>query len=212
MIQVHNCDQGSEEWFKLRAGMPTASEFSTVMASGRGGGDSKTRRTYLLKLAGEILTGEPMERYSNAHMERGHDMEAEARERYAFETDSDPQLVGFVTNDAFGAGASPDSLVGDVGMLEIKTKLPHLHIEALLRNDFPPEHKAQCQGQLWVCEREWVDLSVYWPKLPPIVHRTYRDEVYLKELEAGVSAFNDELAEMVERVRRYGRPAAAEAA
>jgi len=64
-VIVHDVEQGSEEWFKVRAGMPTASEFATVMASGRGGGDSKTRRTYMLKLAGEILTGEPKENYSN---------------------------------------------------------------------------------------------------------------------------------------------------
>ena len=209
MIQIHNCEQGSPEWFKLRAGLPTASEFSTVMASGKDGGASKTRRTYLLKLAGEILTGEPTESFTNPHMERGKAMEQEAREFYAFHQDAEPELVGFITNGP--RGCSPDSLVGANGALEIKTKLPHLLIEALLKDAFPPEHKAQCQGVLWVAEREWIDLAVYWPKLPLLVKRAYRDEDYIRTMAAAVDAFNAELAETVERIRAYGRPVQAAA-
>ena len=81
-LQIFECEQGSAEWFAARAGIPTASEFATVMARGRGG-ESKTRRTYMLKLIGERLTGQPMESYTNAHMERGKVMEAEARDLYA---------------------------------------------------------------------------------------------------------------------------------
>lgn len=210
MMTVHTCEQGTDEWRKLRAGLPTASEFSTVMASGRGGGESKTRRTYLLKLAGELITGEPAENFGNAHTDRGHAMEPEARERYAFDYECDPAQVGFITNGP--KGCSPDSLIGANGMLEIKTKLPHLHLDCLLRDDFPPEHKAQCQGALWVAEREWIDLAIYWPKLPLIVKRATRDEAYIAELSKAVDAFNAELAEVVEKVRAYGRQPAAVAA
>jgi hypothetical protein len=202
MITIHTCEQGSADWFKVRAGMPTASEFHTVMAKGRDGGSSVTRRTYLLKLAGEIITGEAAESYSNAHMERGKAMEAEARERYAFDHEAEPELVGFITNGP--KGCSPDSLIGSNGMLEIKTKLPHLIIECLLRDGFPPEHKAQCQGALWVAEREWIDLAPYWPKMPLRVFKAYRDEPYIKTMAEAVDAFSDELAAMVERVRAYG--------
>lgn len=202
MIQIHTCEQGSEEWFRVRAGIPTASEFSTVMASGRGGGESKTRRTYMLKLAGEILTGEPMDCYSNVHMERGKAMEAEARDLYSFMQDVEPEQIGFIVNG--GKGCSPDSLVGSDGMAEIKTKLPHLQLDVLLRGDTPPEHKAQCQGQLWVAEREWVDFVSYWPQLPLFVKRTYRDEDYIKKLAEEVDRFNEELAELVESIRSYG--------
>jgi hypothetical protein len=199
MIQVINCEQGSEEWFRVRAGMPTASEFHTVMAKGRGGGDSKTRRTYMLKLAGEILTGEPMEHYSNHHMDRGKVMEDEARDLYAFMKDVDPEQVGFLING--NKGCSPDSLIGADGMAEIKTKLPHLQIDCLLCGGVPAEHKAQCQGALWVAEREWIDFVSYWPGLPLHVERTHRDEPYIKEIAAAVDQFNEELAELVERVR-----------
>lgn len=206
-MQIIDCEQNSEEWLKARMGIPTASEFSTVMAKGRGGGDSKTRQTYLYKLAGEIITGQPMESFSNAHTDRGHAMEAEARSAYELIADVDCQPVGFIRSGR--KGASPDSLVGDVGLVEIKTKLPHLVIEALLRGEFPPEHKAQCQGQLWVSEREWVDIAVYWPGMPLFVTRAWRDEPYIRELSAGIDQFNAELDMIVDRVRAYGRKAAA---
>lgn len=206
-MQIIDCAQGTEEWFRARAGIPTASEFSTVMASGRGGGESKTRRSYMLKLAGEILTGEPMERYTNAAMERGHAMEDEARSAYAFLKDMEPVQVGFIVNGQ--KGYSPDSLIGEDGLLEIKTAAPHILIDKLLSGEFSPEHKAQCQGGLWVAEREWIDLVTYWPKLPPLIVRAYRDEVYIAGLAKAVAQFNEELAEVVERIRRYEARAAA---
>lgn len=204
MMQIVDCKQGSEEWFRARMGLPTASEFATVLARGRGSdAESKTRRTYLRKLAGEIVTGEPMENYSNAHMERGKIMEDEARDFYAFMADAEPKRVGFIVNGR--KGCSPDSLIGDNGMLEIKTKLPHLLIECLEKDEFPPEHRAQCQGALWVAEREWIDLAVYWPKLPLFVKRAYRDEAYIKTLAETVEIFNAELDATVRYVRSYGQ-------
>lgn len=205
-MQIFNCEQGTPEWFACRLGIPTASQFATVMASGRGGAESKTRRTYMLKLAGEILTGDPMDSFSNAHTERGHEMEPQARSFYAMQKDVDPQQVGFIRNG--NKGASPDSLVSTDGMLEIKTKLPHLLLDVLLRGEFPPDHKAQCQGQLWVAEREWVDLICYWPKMPSLIIRAHRDEEYIKQLSTAVDQFNDELAEIVARFQQQERIAA----
>jgi hypothetical protein len=205
MIEVFNCEdcpQGSDEWFRARMGLPTASQFATVMAKGKGGGESKTRKAYMHKLAGEILTGEPMDSFSNHHTERGHEMEPEARDLYAFLRDCEPQLVGFIRNG--NKGASPDSLVDDDGAVEIKTKLPHLQIDCLLCGDVPPEHKAQCQGILWVAEREWIDFVSFWPNLPLHVHREHRDEEYIAKIAAAVDQFNDELAAVVERVRAMG--------
>lgn len=201
MLEIFTCDQNSDEWFRARMGIPTASEFATVLAKGKGGGDSKTRQTYLYKLAGEIITGDPMESFSNAHMERGKVMEDDARCLYEFMTDVECERVGFIRSGR--KGASPDSLVGDAGMVEIKTKLPHLMIETILRGEFPPEHKAQCQGQLWVAEREWIDIAVYWPGMPLFVTRATRDEEFIKQLSEGVDAFNDELDSIVARVRAY---------
>ncbi len=200
-LEIIDCAQNSEEWLRARMGLVTASEFSTVMASGRGGGESKTRRTYMLKLAGEIITGELAERYTNPHMERGHTMEAEARSWYAFTRDVEPKQVGFIRNGR--KGYSPDSVIDANGLLEVKTALPHILIDKLLSGEFSPEHKAQCQGGLWVAEREWIDLITYWPKLPPLVVRAHRDEVYIAQLARAVEQFNEELDEVVSRIRAH---------
>jgi predicted phage-related endonuclease len=201
-LQLFDCEQGSPSWFDCRRGIPTASEFGAVLAKGEG----KTRRTYLFKLAGEVLTGECVESYSNDHMERGKVMEDDARSAYAFMCDQDPQRIGFMRRDAIGA--SPDSVVvPDKGLLEIKTKLPHLQIDVLERDDMPPEHKPQVQGQLLVSGYEFVDFVSYWPRLPLFVKRVYRDEAYLKTLQAELDRFNDDLAALVERIRAKGAPA-----
>jgi hypothetical protein len=194
-----DCAQGSPEWHALRAGIPTASEFKVVL---REGADSKTRRAYILKLSGEILTGTPMDNYSNGHMERGKAMEAEARDLYAFYHDIEPDQIGFIKKGR--AGCSPDSLIGNNGLLEIKSALPHIHLDILLRQEFPPQFKAQCQGALWISEREWIDLAVYWPGLPLFVKRAFRDDRYIADLADAVVAFNDELDKIVEQVRAYG--------
>lgn len=203
-IQIVDCEQGTPEWRAARAGIPTASEFHTIMAKGKDGGASITRRKYLYSLAGEVLTGEPIDSYSNPHMERGKAMEDDARRLYAFMADADPLQVGFIRSG--NKGASPDSLVGDNGGLEIKTALPHIQIDRLERDRLPPEHVAQVQGGLWVAEREWWDFVSFWPKLPMLKVRVYRDEEYIKTMSDEIDRFNAELAELVERIRRYGAP------
>lgn len=210
MIEVFDCEQGSDEWFAVRMGIPTASNFAAVVADGRGvakelvpsvkeSATSKTRQTYLYKLAGEIITGrQPSEGFSNIHTERGHAMESDARHFYAYMNDVEPQQVGFIRNGR--KGCSPDALIGENGVLEIKTKLPHLMIETLLRGEFPPAHKAQCQGALWITEREWIDIFVYWPAMPPFIVRAERDEPYISKLSDAVDAFNEELDEVVSKI------------
>ena len=203
-LEIVDCTQGSPEWFEARMGIPTASEFATVLAKGKDGGDSKTRKTYMLKLAGEILTGDPMDSYTNGHMERGKEMEDEARALYSFAYGAEPQRVGFIRNGRFGC--SPDSLIGGDGGLEIKTALAHIQIERLERGTLPPEHRAQVQGCLWLAEREWWDFCSYWPKLPLFKVRVHREEEYIKTLGEAVHQFDCELQELVERIRRYGQP------
>lgn len=202
-LQVIDCDQNSAEWLSARLGIPTASKFATVMAKGEG----KIRSEYMRKLAGEILTEEPSESFSNSHTERGHDMEDVARREYSFITGNEPLPVGFVRNG--NKGASPDSLIGENGGLEIKTAMPHIQIDRLERNRLPPEHKAQVQGNIWVTEREFWDFVSFWPKLPMLTLRVYRDEEYIKTMADEIDRFNDELAALVERIRHYGLKEAA---
>jgi hypothetical protein len=197
MIETFNFEQGTDEWFACRLGIPTASCFKDVLAKGQG----KTRRTYMLKLIGERLTGECQESYSNAHMERGHVMEEEARNLYEFQNDVEVEQVGFIRNVDFQAGYSPDGVVGESGLVEIKSKLPHLQIDVLLLGELPSEHKAQVQGGLWVSEREWCDFVSYWPKLPLFVKRVYRDEKYINDLASAVAGFWGELLELEAKIK-----------
>jgi len=203
MIEVfEDIIQGTDEWLRVRAGIPTASRFADVMAKkGPRGGIPKGRAKYMRVLAGEVITGEPAPSYSNAHMARGTDREAEARDLYAVMRDVDPVQVGFIRNGH--CGGSPDSLVGNAGMVEIKDAIPDIQIERLEAGTLPSEHKAQCMGNLMVADREWIDFVSHSRGLPPLIVRVYRDETYIKELAVAVAQFVEDLHEKIEWIRNY---------
>ena len=201
-VEIFDVEQGTDEWLALRAGLPTCSEFADVLAKGEG----KTRRAYLDKLAAEIVTGAPLETYRNAYMDRGKEQEAAARRAYELLTDNATARVGFVRNGR--KGWSPDSLIGDSGALEIKTERADLLIATWRAGKFPAKHVAQCQGGLWVGEREWIDIAIYAPRMPLFVRRAFRDEAYIANLSREVDLFLEDLDATVEAVRRFGREAA----
>lgn len=191
-------EQGSAEWHELRRGIPTASMFKTLMAKT----DKRAgRSTYLYKLAGERITGELAESYSNEAMEAGKRDEPELRRDYAFLRDCTPREVAFVRNGK--CGCSPDALIGEDGVLEIKRTAPHLLIPMLLEPaKFPTMHYAQCQGALMVTDRKWCDLLVGHPKMPkPLIIRAERDEPYIQELRNEVDIFDLELRRLVEKLK-----------
>lgn len=204
-VEIFDCEQNSEEWLALRLGLPTASNFATIMRSGRDGGESKTRTELLYKLAGERLTGVPAENYRNKAMERGNEMEPEARKHYERTHFVELHRVGFVRRGIMGC--SPDSLVGDDGALEIKTMAPHLLIAQLVNGaGLPPEHRAQVHGTLLVTERAWVDLLLFYRRMPVApVFRIERDETYIKQIADEVEKFDYELRKLVERLRAMGK-------
>ena len=190
-----NIVQGSPEWVSMRLGLATASCFSDVLAGGQG----KTRATYMRRLAGEILCGEPAETFKSAAMERGQVVEAEAVRAYELLTDQEIKRVGFITNH--GAGYSPDGLIGEDGSVEFKSMKPELLLDVLERKPDMTEHKPQCQGGLWISERRWIDLVIYYPKMPMYIRRFERDPAYIASLAAAVKAFQADVAAMVERHR-----------
>lgn len=196
-------EQGTDDWLRARLGMPTASCFADVLASGRGGGESKTRMTYMRKLAAERLTGRPTEGFQNAHMQRGHEQEPEARKHFLFttnRTEADITLVGFVSDPDLRAGASPDFLLGDEEGGEIKTKLGHLHLEAWENGVLPPEHRAQVQGSLWITRRKRWHFISYSPGLPILHVVVEREEPYINMLAEAVAKFNGELDAYIQRI------------
>ncbi len=201
MIEIIDCAQNSPAWIRARLGIITASNFGTVMANGKDGGESITRRKLLCRLAGERITGIPTENYSNKYMERGHAMEDGLRNHYAFLCDVEPERVGFVRNGQIGC--SPDSLLSKNGVLEIKSVAPDILIELILKDSFPPKFKAQTQGQVKCTEREYVDIICGYTGMQPLIKRAYRDSFYIKKLSDALDQFNDELLELVEKLRMY---------
>ncbi len=194
MLEIIECEQGAPEWFAVRAGLITASEFSQVLAKGQG----KTRRTLMLKKAGERITGNAIESYNNEHMERGKEQEAVARELYISHTGSEVAECGFMKNG--NTGYSPDGLISDNGLIEIKSRLAHIQADTLLSDKVPSENIAQIQGGLWVSEREYLDYVSYCPGMPLFIKRVEPDKDYIKNLEVELALFEKELQEVIKQL------------
>jgi len=203
-------EQGTDEWFAIRLGVPTASNFRIMMATGRDDEESKTRARLMRVLAGEILTGAPAEgKIITAAMERGKEMEADARAYYERTHFVDVRQVGFIRRrlpSGHWAGCSPDGMIGERRALEIKTMAPDLMIERLERGaGLPPEHRAQVHGTMWVADLEEVDLLLFYRGMPvnPIF-TIRRDETFIREITRAVETFEYETRSLVEKIRRMG--------
>lgn len=179
--------QGSDEWKKARLGIPTASRFGDILAKGAG----KTRKAYMYELAAERLTGEFTNGYKNSDMEWGTATEPLAKAEYELWTSAKVKECGFFRNGE--VGASPDGLIGDNGLLEIKCPKTTTQIDRFLSKEFPSECQPQVQGQLWVTGRAWTDFLSYDPRINTGARyfcvRQLRDEQYIKNLEIEVSKF-----------------------
>jgi putative phage-type endonuclease len=175
---IHDVEQRSEEWYRLRAGKPTASECNRMITTT--GLVSKSLSGYAMTLACETFAGQPVDAWEgNQWTERGRAMEDEAIRLYEFATDSTVEKIGFVTTDDGIMGCSPDGFVGDDGMIEIKCLKAERHADVILyygRNRrAPADYIVQAQAQMLVCERAWCDLVFYHPILPLLVIRQAPD-------------------------------------
>jgi hypothetical protein len=201
---VHGClQQGSREWLQARCGIPTSSEFGRIVTPG--GALSKSADGYMHDLLAERMLDEPLVRAVSMAMQRGSEHEAEAVAYYEMERSVDTVTVGFITNDEGTIGASPDRLVGDDGLLEIKVPSPGTHVSYLLNATGAGDYyKAQTQGQLWVTGRAWVDIMSYNPGLPEALVRFERDEEYIGKLAAAVTEFSSRLESFTAMFRERG--------
>ena len=197
-----NASQESADWMAARAGAFTASRASDLMARTKSG-PSASRGNLLALLAVERLTGQCVETYRNAAMDRGIELEAEARDMYAFERGVAVAEVGFVVCESIiCCGCSPDGLIGDDGLLEIKCPASMAkHLDALRTGAHAKEYRWQLQHQLMVTGREWVDAASYDPRFPDglqlAVTRVTRDEAAIKELVQEIIEANAEVDAMV---------------
>ena len=202
MIEVFDFPQYSEEWWDARKGLVTASSAKVLTMKGRGGGESETRKKLVIDTAAEIVSGRVAPSFSSHDMERGHEEEEENRNRYGYDNDVEPEIVGFIRNGR--KGGSPDALIGSDGILECKSHKPTILIPMMQADMFPAEHVPQCQFLMWVCEREWCDLSAYSRGLPRFQKRIHRDEAYIKTLSDELNRFYEEVDEMVTWLKNYG--------
>lgn len=165
-MQVHNIEQKTDEWRKQRLGLFTASEFHIYF------GTSSTKNTALLKKAAERITGvySDSDNFSNVHIDRGNELESDARDLYSVLTTQEVQEIGFVARDDYNAGCSPDGLVNVDGGLEIKCKDNHTHLYAITNNYIEPKHLTQCHFSMFVTGREWWDYCLYNPNFKNPLH------------------------------------------
>lgn len=203
-MRLYNIEQYSPKWYELRRGIPTASSFDKIVTPT--GKLSASSREYCNKLLVEYFFGRDEDSASprTYWMERGHELEAEARRLYAFGRAVEVQEVGFITNDAGTIGASPDFLVGDAGLGEIKCPAPWTHVDNMLNNQIDKSYYPQIQGQLYVAEREWSDWMSYHPAMPEVLVRTYRDDAFIKTLAEALDQFVDQLQERKHKLIALG--------
>lgn len=195
---IHTMEQGSDAWHQVKLGIVSASVFKDAMAGGTG----KTRTTLMRKLCAERLTSLPEETYSNAIMERGTIVEAEAREYYAQINDCIVKEVGFVQMSE-DVGCSPDGLIGEDGLIEIKCPNSSTHIGYILDNKMPTTYRQQVQGQLWVTGRKWCDFISYDPRVSKRIYwhtRVKRDEQYIAEIQVKIGKFVEDLKNLMLKI------------
>src|SRR3990167_4188458 len=189
--------QGTPEWMACRLGIPTASEFSNIITPAKGD-YSKSATTYMHKLIAESLTGKEATGFMSDWMERGVEMEAEARSWYEFTRNATVRQVGFCyRDDRKDCGCSPDGLLDDRG-LEIKCRSPGVMVGHLLDGGMGIGDIPQVQGGMMVTGLQFWDFLLYHPDFEPMLITVKRDNEYISKLEMYLARFNKERIEKLE--------------
>lgn len=201
--------QGTPEWFEQRRGKVTASRIADIMAKTKSG-YSTSRQNYLMQLLCERLTGKVEESYKNQAMQRGNDLEPEARNWYQLETGELVEEVSFIDHPTIHyAGASPDGLVGEKGLIEIKCPNTATHIETIQTKKPADKYYKQMQWQMACTGRQWCDFVSFDDRLPDSLAyfcvRIERNNEFIAEIEKEVNMFLEELDEMMEELNVRGK-------
>lgn len=198
-------EQRSPEWHQARLGRATASRISDIVAKTKSG-YSASRANYMAQLVVERMTGKVAESFSNAAMDWGTEQEPYARAAYEAHSGVLVDEVGMVDHPTVQmSGASPDGLVGDDGLVEIKCPTTATHIETLMEKAAPKKYIDQMQWQMACTGRKWCDFVSFDPRMPQglqlFVKRVERDDEYIAELESEVAAFLQEVSDKVEKLK-----------
>lgn len=195
------CTQGTPEWSEARIGLPTASRYGEIITPAKLT-LSKQSEKYRNQLLAEYLLGHPIDWSGTSYwMERGTDLEPEARAFYEMQFDADVQQVGFILREDGWTGGSPDGLVGDDGGVEIKCPAIHTHIGYLLKpENLVDAYRCQVQGYMYLTDRQWWDMLSYHPDLPHVHVRVERDEAFIAALDKCLAQFIVDLKECREKL------------
>jgi putative phage-type endonuclease len=199
-------EQRTEEWFAARCGKVTASRVADIIAKTKTG-YSTSRENYLAQLVCERMTGKPAESYSNSAMQWGTDQEPFARAAYEAAKDVLVDEVGFVVHPTIAmAGASPDGLVGEFGLVEIKCPNTATHIETLLTQTVPTKYITQMQWQMACTQRHWNDFVSFDPRMDKglqlFIKRVDYDPIYVAQLEKEVINFLMDVEDKIQKLNK----------
>jgi hypothetical protein len=199
-VQIHNVEQGSPEWHALRCGVLTCSEMKLIITPGLKVADNDAVKTHLYELLAQRVNQYVEPHFESFDMERGKFDEEHARGKYA-EHFAPVEEVGFITNDKWGftIGYSPDGLVGDDGLIEVKSRIQKHQMKTLVEyvaNDLiPPDFVIQCQSGLMVSERKWLDFVSYSGGMRMPVVRCYPDPMTQDAIAKAATEFERRLQE-----------------
>ena len=198
-MKIYNFEQRTEDWYNIRKGKMTASNAETIIANGKG------LETYIYNLMAEYYSSAEKENYINADMQRGIDLEPEARLEFEFYTDLDVQEVGFIEYNEF-IGVSPDGLIGDDGLIEIKCPNDSIYFKLLLNDNIMPEYIAQMQMQMYVTDRQYCYFVSYNPNFEKSLYikKITRDEEMIEKLKKGLERGTELIKEIKENFRKVG--------
>lgn len=204
-------EQRTDEWYQARLGKVTASRVADLLSKTKSGWGAG-RANYMAELLCERLTGQQAERFTSAEMQRGTELEPQARTAYCFLFDATVDECGFVQHQVItDFGASPDGLIGDSGLVEIKCPNTATHIEYLLSQEVPGKYVTQMQAQMACTGRAWCDFASYDPRLPDdmqlFVKRIHRDAIFIASMETEINEFLRELAVKESKLRNLARAA-----
>jgi hypothetical protein len=198
MTPLELCEQGSPRWREARCGLVTASRCAEMIATTQKGDEAAKRRDYRAELICEILTGQPAYKHITREMQWGADQEQFARAAYELERNVLVETCGFVQHpDIPRFGCSPDGLVGEDGLIQIKCPTTATHLGWILAGTIPLEHCPQMLAEMACTGRQWNDFVSYDPRLPKhlqlFIRRFPRDEGLIAGLEGEVLHFTAEL-------------------
>jgi putative phage-type endonuclease len=198
-MKIHNIEQRTEEWFAIKKGKLGASHAQAIATAGKG------LETYIIELMAEYYSIAPKESYTNEHMERGNELEAQARAIYELETGNEVEEVGFIELDEY-VGCSPDGMVGEDGLIEIKCPSDKVYLQYLLDDKIDSGYMWQMQMQMLICDRKWCDYVCYNPNFEKsiVIARVKLDGESIDKLSKGFDIAVQRIEEIKTKMREVG--------